>query len=565
MSSTLRVEKHGKMGRKGRGLVAALAVALLTVLSTVGLGSPASAAPQDITSVCATSQAGTTITLTSDCATTTTLTVPDGFTLDGGGHTITASDASLTPAGFFTGPVVTNAGTSMYIENLTVRGNFSLADETKAVFGIVFTNADGTIDGVQVLDITRHSTFNYGQGIQVIAAGTTRSVTITNTTVSGFQKAGLNASGSVIVDVSGSTIGPPDLSINTPTSPFPLAQNTAQYIFGAGGTITGSTIIGYSALQNAGGSASIAILLFGSSGVTVDSNVFGGDGTDIAIGVYSGSTGTLIQYNQIDRSAPPAGFPDVFGIGVQAQDPTTLVCNTFAGWKQNLDGAAQVPCITTTTLPDGQMDHAYSTSLAAVTENPDPSLTWSLTGGDLPPGLTLDPDGTISGIPTESGIFSFTVQVFDTVDGLSLERELTITITEVLPAPFVVQFSPNGGTGTMDPQVGNAPAPLDANTFTRPGYTFVGWNTSPDGTGTSYADGATFAFAASTTLYAIWELLPGSELPPPVGEEGSTGAGGSRLPTTGADLTTGRVLLFASLAAGTSLLLVSRRRGQQAG
>lgn len=40
--------------------------------------------------------------------------------------------------------------------------------------------------------------------------------------------------------------------------------------------------------------------------------------------------------------------------------------------------------------------------------------------------------------------------------------------------------------------------------FTNPGYTFSGWNTSADGTGTPYADGTTYSFGADLYLYAQW-------------------------------------------------------------
>ena len=66
---------------------------------------------------------GTTITLTANCATTQALTIPDGFTLNGGGFTISASNPPA-PAHTYTGAVVTNAAgaTSMNIENLTITG-----------------------------------------------------------------------------------------------------------------------------------------------------------------------------------------------------------------------------------------------------------------------------------------------------------------------------------------------------------------------------------------------------------------------------------------------------------
>ncbi|HEY5110994.1 MAG TPA: fibronectin type III domain-containing protein, partial [Acidimicrobiales bacterium] len=38
------------------------------------------------------------------------------------------------------------------------------------------------------------------------------------------------------------------------------------------------------------------------------------------------------------------------------------------------------------------------------------------------------------------------------------------------------------------------------------GYTFTGWNTLANGTGASYADGASYPFTSSTTLYAQWSI-----------------------------------------------------------
>ena len=71
-------------------------------------------------------------------------------------------------------------------------------------------------------------------------------------------------------------------------------------------------------------------------------------------------------------------------------------------------------------------------------------------------------------------------------------------------------FDPNGGTGSMEamsvnPGVNNM---LTANTFTRENYTFTGWNTAADGTGTAYADKATVNFSENTTLYAQWTQYP---------------------------------------------------------
>ena len=80
------------------------------------------------------------------------------------------------------------------------------------------------------------------------------------------------------------------------------------------------------------------------------------------------------------------------------------------------------------------------------------------------------------------------------------------------PVELTVTFEGNGTEeypveGTMAPQTVTAKTDtaLTANAFTREGYDFNGWNTSADGTGDSYEDGATVNLTEDTTLYAQWE------------------------------------------------------------
>lgn len=80
------------------------------------------------------------------------------------------------------------------------------------------------------------------------------------------------------------------------------------------------------------------------------------------------------------------------------------------------------------------------------------------------------------------------------------------------PTELTVTFEANGTAeypveGTMAPQTVTAKkdTALNANTFTREGYNFLNWNTKADGTGDSYAGGATVNLTENTTLYAQWE------------------------------------------------------------
>jgi hypothetical protein len=71
---------------------------------------------------------------------------------------------------------------------------------------------------------------------------------------------------------------------------------------------------------------------------------------------------------------------------------------------------------------------------------------------------------------------------------------------------YSVSFDANGGTGSMAPETDNDPTPLTADSFARSGYSFASWNTAANGPGTAYADGATYPFSASATLYARWTV-----------------------------------------------------------
>ncbi|HEY4151815.1 MAG TPA: InlB B-repeat-containing protein, partial [Pseudolysinimonas sp.] len=60
----------------------------------------------------------------------------------------------------------------------------------------------------------------------------------------------------------------------------------------------------------------------------------------------------------------------------------------------------------------------------------------------------------------------------------------------------------------MADQVDNIATPLNTDTFTRFGFSFAGWNTVADGSGTSYADAASYPFTTDGTLFAQWTALP---------------------------------------------------------
>ena len=99
-----------------------------------------------------------------------------------------------------------------------------------------------------------------------------------------------------------------------------------------------------------------------------------------------------------------------------------------------------------------------------------------------------------------------------------------------------IRYNPNppagkttGGNGTpnWDGHTGDTPA-IGGNGWTIDGYTFAGWTTSPDGSGTKYAPGASWTANGTLTLYAQW--TPGQA---GLTYDGNGATGGKTDPQTG--------------------------------
>jgi hypothetical protein len=79
-------------------------------------------------------------------------------------------------------------------------------------------------------------------------------------------------------------------------------------------------------------------------------------------------------------------------------------------------------------LPAGTNGMTYpATTFVATGGAFSPPFTWSLPSGGLPSGLTLSPDGTISGTPTQTGTFDFTLLMTDSLSR-SVSWSYSITI-----------------------------------------------------------------------------------------------------------------------------------------
>ena len=133
------------------------------------------------------------------------------------------------------------------------------------------------------------------------------------------------------------------------------------------------------------------------------------------------STGTI--------SGTPLASGD-FTFTVQAVSGSSVASKDFT---LTVDGSITI--VTGETLPSAQEGEEYSQTLMA-----DASATWSITAGKLPTGLALSSTGEISGTPSETGAFSFTVLA---VSGtLTARKDFTLN---VIPALVITTESLTSG------------------------------------------------------------------------------------------------------------------------
>jgi hypothetical protein len=104
--------------------------------------------------------------------------------------------------------------------------------------------------------------------------------------------------------------------------------------------------------------------------------------------------------------------------------------------------------ITTTSLEDGTVGESYSDTVSA--SGGSEEYTWSKSSGNLPAGLSLNSSsGVISGTPTSSGDFTFTIKVVDENDSSLYDTQsFTVTIDAADTVNITTTTLEDGKVGT---------------------------------------------------------------------------------------------------------------------
>jgi len=178
------------------------------------------------------------------------------------------------------------------------------------------------------------------------------------------------------------------------------------------------------------------------------------DGTvSVAYSSTIAATGDEAPTFAVTAGALPAGLSLNSFTGEVSGVPTAIGSSTFTVTATNSEGtddqvltiviAGVAPVISTTSLPDGTLGAPYS---QVVESTGDEAPSFAVTAGALPAGLSLNPvTGEISGTPTASGAFTFTVTATNS-EGTD-DQALSIDVIEIAPT-LTTAALPSGTVGT---------------------------------------------------------------------------------------------------------------------
>jgi uncharacterized repeat protein (TIGR02543 family) len=219
----------------------------------------------------------------------------------------------------------------------------------------------------------------------------------------------------------------------------------------------------------------------------------------------NGGTGTVPTQHTVNE-----------GIIITVKSPSSLnyTGKFFDGWNTKADGSG-TSYVANNSLTVNENITLYAQWVDRYT------VTYHANGGTgtAPSAQTVNEGSTIT--ISGRGSLSYTGKNFNGWNtetdgsGTSYAANNSLTVNENInlyaqwtPIQYTVTYNANNGTGTVpEPQTADVNSSItlaDADALTRDNYSFNGWNTVFNGSGTPYAAGDSFTVEGNITLYAQW-------------------------------------------------------------
>ena len=381
------------------------------------------------------------------------------FTMSGG--TVSGNTGSYDGGGVF-----------VYVDGTFTMENGTISGNEANVGGGVLVDEDGTF--TMFGGTISENTASDGGGVYVYD----ETFTMKNGTITGNTA---DYGGGVHVNVYGTfTMESGTISENTAS----VGGGVYVYVDGtftmSGGSITGNTATEY------GGGVELLNSTFNMSGGTISGNTAEGvgGGVDVWCATFNMSGGTISE-NTASKGGGAYIYPDY------------STCFIVSG----------SPMISENTNVDGDADNLYLGKGryiefgSALTPYDSANNTGALIGVTTETVPTVD-----NAVVFTSGLNGDLTNFVSDNDFYSVVASSTGTEAALVRSRCKITFMPNGGSGTMDPQIvsANVSTALTSNAFTLSNYNFAGWNTKADGSGDPYSDKQAVTLKDDITLYAQW-------------------------------------------------------------
>lgn len=281
-----------------------------------------------------------------------------------------------------------------------------------------------------------------------------------------------------------------------------------------------------------------------------------------AVTTTPAATSYTITYdgNTSDSGSVPAQTSGTGGQTVASNTGNLVKSGHYlAGWNTAANGSGA------TYLPGSTIIPVTNTTLYAMwvagsqptyTKSYDGNTSDSGTSPSSTTGFGTYPTSTNSGGLSKTGhtfggwntLANGTGTTYQPGSLINLNSNVTLYAiwTPIAQQTYTLTYNPNSSTSGTAPNattgsgaVNTAP---NSGFLTRPGFTFAGWNTQPDGSGTTYQPGAQINLTGNVTLYAMW-----------------TPSGANTLAATGSSFHAGSAAVLVLILSGLAMVLLSRR------
>ena len=284
--------------------------------------------------------------------------------------------------------------------------------------------------------------------------------------------------------------------------------------------------IRYTFGSSTSGSGTPSLNVSGNTIVRANGGISDNSSTDIQIGednnssggiVFDGNKGTVygsvtlqddLEIGEGESLDIPSGASLTIDSGATLTNEGTVTnsgtltnngtINNSGTLPDNINGNGTVnhaPTITTDSLPNGTEGTSYSQTLTATGTAP---ITWSVTSGSLPAGLSLNNGGMITGTPTAQGESTFTVEAENDYGNDSKQFTLTIEAAANVPVDRVA-LSPST-LNLKEDETGTLTATVEPSNATNKNVT---WESSNTSVATVDASGLVTAVSAGTATITV--------------------------------------------------------------